>query len=316
MPFTIINTQAYFTGEARTHLEQNRCEIRYCALEDLTEDEFCREIRGVHAVIAGGEWYTPKVFAAADKLKIVARTGAGFDHVDIAAASEHGIWVTTTPGATSNAVADFTLGLILCILRNIPAMTQEIKAGEWKQFCGRELASLTVGIVGAGAIGREVIKRVRGFDATILAYDVQPDSTFAENWRVQYVSLDELMAQSDVVSLHTPLNEHTRGLIDERRLKLMKREAYLVNTSRPGVVDKAALVRALEAEEIAGAAIDVHHPHPTSPDDPLVRLDNVIATPWTAYNTEASVAKMCSTAARDVVKVLNGNPPSFPVNAL
>ena len=282
----------------------------------MTEDEFCREIRGVDAVIAGGERYTEKVFQAADKLKIVARTGAGYDKVDTVAAAKHSIWVTTTPGATSNAVADFTLGLILCVLRNIPAMVQEMKGGEWNQFRGRELASLTLGVVGAGSIGREVIKRARGFGARILAYDVQPDSAFAEKWQVQYVSLDELMAQSDVVSLHTPLNAQTRGLIDERRLKSMKREAYLVNTSRPEVVDKKALAKALGAKEIAGAAIDVHEPRPTTPDDPLVRLANVIATPWTAYNTEACIAKMCINAAKDAVRVLHGGTPRFPVNKL
>ena len=125
-----------------------------------------------------------------------------------------------------------------------------------------------------------------------------------------------VMARADIVSLHVSLNEETRGLIDQTRLKLMKRESYLVNTSRPAVVDKEALVKALEEKEIAGAAIDVHEPEPVSPDDPLVRLDNVIATPWTAYNTKEGNARMCIMAARDVVTVLQGGVPKFPVNKL
>ena len=316
MPFNVINTQHYLTNDARTFLEKNDCEILDDSLSNLTEDEFCREIRGIHAVIAGSEQYTDKVFRAADKLKIVARTGAGYDQVDLGAATKNAVWVTTTPGAGMHAVSDFTLGLILCLLRNIPAMVQEMKNGEWKQFAGRELADMTLGVIGVGVIGQEVIKKARGFGASVLAYDIYHDHTFAENWQIRYVSLDELMAQSDIVSLHTALNEHTQGLIDERRLKMMKKDAYLVNTSRPGVVVKDALINILKAKEIAGAAIDVHDPAPCAPDDSLVQLDNVIATPWTAYKTEEAIDRMCNTAVRDIVTVLRGETPHFPVNEL
>ena len=316
MSFAVINTAAYMTEEALSFLEENGCRVIDRELAGLREDEFCREIGGIDAVIADGERYSEKIFEAADRLKIVARTGAGYDRVNTVAASKHGIWVTTTPGATSNGMADFTLGLILCLLRNIPAMAQEMKEGVWKGFVGRDLASMTLGIVGAGSIGREVIKRAKAFGADILAHDIQADNQFAREWGVTYVSLDELMAKADIVSLHVSLNEETRGLIDQTRLKLMKRESYLVNTSRPTVVDKEALIKALAEKKIAGAAIDVHEPEPVSPDDPLVLLDNVIATPWTAYNTKEGSARMCITAARDVVTVLQGGVPKFPVNKL
>lgn len=317
MSSTVINTEEYLTEEARACLEENGCQVRDCALQRLTEDELCQKIRGIDAVIgAGSIWWTEKVFQSADKLKIVARTGVGYETIDLSAASKYGIWVTNTPGAPSYAVADFTLGLILCLLRKIPAMAQDMKNGKWKQFCGRELRSLTLGIVGVGSIGREVIKRARDFGAKILAYDIVQDHEFAEEWQVQYVPLDELIAQSDVVSLHVPLNEKTKGLIDQRRLKLMKKQSYLVNTSRPAVVEKEALVKALEARKIVGAAIDVHDPAPCQPDDPLVLLDNVIATPWTAYKTDEAIARMSITAAKDVVTVLHGGVPEFPVNKL
>lgn len=316
MPFNVINTQHYLTNDARTCLEKNDCEIIDDSLSDITEDDFCRTIRGIDAVIAGSERYTDKVFKAADKLKIIARTGAGYDQVDLRAATKNAVWVTTTPGAGSHAVSDFTIGLILCLLRNIPAMAQEMKNGEWRQFTGRELSSMTVGVIGAGAIGQEVIKKARGFGANILAFDVYHDHAFAENWQIRYVPLDELMAQSDIVTLHTALNEHTQGLIDERRLKLMKKDAYLVNTSRPDVVDKSALINALKEKQIAGAAIDVHDPAPCPPSDSLVQLDNVISTPWTAYKTEEAIDRMCDTAVNDIVTVLKGGAPRFPVNEL
>ena len=315
MAFTVVNTSAYLTDEARAHLAENACRVEDRRLARLTDEDYRAAMRGVAGVIAGGpELWPEKAFELAGALKIIARTGVGVDNVDLAAATEHGVWVTNTPTATSTAVADFTLGLILSLLRNIPAMARDMKRGEWNQFCGRELGSLTLGVIGTGSIGREVVIRATGFGARILAYDILPDDEFAEKWQLEYVGLDELMAQSDVISLHVPLTGETRGLIDERRLGLMKMSSYLVNTSRPAVVDKEALVAALKARSIAGAAIDVHDPAPCRPDDPLVALDNVIATPWTAYKTQECISRMCITAARDVVAVLHGDRPRFPVN--
>jgi len=314
MSFTVVNAIPFLTAEAKALLEQSGCHIKQLDLAKFTEDEICETLRGVNATIAGGEHYTENVFRAADRLKVVARTGVGYDHVDTLAAADHGVWVTTTPGATSAAVADFTLALILSLLRHVPGMAQEMKGDTWNQLTGLELASMTLGVVGTGSIGREVIKRAAAFGTKVIAYDLQQDADFAEQWHVQYLPLDELMAQSNIVSLHVPANEETIGLIDERRIKLMKREAYLVNTSRPNVLVKDALVQALEANAIKGAAIDVHDTVPCPPGDPLVHLDNVIATPWAAYKTQEAIANMCITAARDVVAVLQGGKPRFPVN--
>lgn len=318
MKWSVQNTQAYFSAEAQTCLEDNGCEVTFRQWAEVPEEEelLCQAIQGVDAIIAGCEWYTRTVFEAADRLKIVARTGAGYDHIDLAAASDHGVWVTNTPDATSPAVADFTIGLILSLLRDVHKMAAEMKRGKWEKRRGREMGSATLGIVGTGSIGREVIKRARGFGSTVLAYDVQEDQDFASAWQVTYVPLADLVAQSDIVSLHVPLNPHTKGLIDERRIGLMKPGAYLVNTSRPAVIDRVALLDALRAGKIAGAALDVHDPAPTPPDDPLVGMDNVLATPWTAYNTEAAVARMSITAARDVLAVLQGRTPSHPLNQI
>ena len=314
MAFSVIDATPYLSDEAKAYLQDHKCQVKQCTVGGLSPDEFCRELEGVEAVVDGGEHWTADMFERSGQLKILARRGVGVDSVDVTAATKHGVWVTNTPGATDHAVADFALGLIICLLRNIPSAAQDMKDGKWNRFRGKELRSLTLGVVGTGAIGKEVIKRAHRFGAKILACDVAPDKEFAELWPVQYVSLDELMARSDIVSLHCSLNEGTRGLINARNLGLMKKDAFLVNTSRAQVVDKQALLAVLQAKRIAGAAIDVHDPAPCPPNDPLVALDNVIATPWTAYNTEESVSYMCITAAKETIAVLEGGTPKFAVN--
>ena len=318
MHLKVINalSASALTQEARSLLAANGCEIVDCVLARLSEEQICEQVRGVHGVIAGGERWTVRVFAAADKLRIVARYGVGYDRVDLDAATRRGIWVTNTPGATSPAVADLTIGLILCLLRHIPQLVQDMRDGKWQPRRGRELGSLTLGIVGAGSIGRAVIKRARGFGTRVLAYDIAPDSEFAAAWQVEYVELDDLLSQSDVVSLHCSLNEGTRRLIDARRIALMKKDAYLVNTARAPVVDKEALVQALRTKAIAGAALDVWSPDPCAPDDPLLLLDSVVPTPWTASRTEEGAERMSMASVREVITVLQGGTPHSPVNKL
>ena len=310
----VINAAPDLTEEAFAHLSLARCEVAYCHLDDLTEDQQCARIRDADAVIADDERWTKKMFAVAKKLKIVARVGAGFDAIDLDAADRHGIWVTNTPTATSNAVADWTIALILELLRSVHVSIRELKEGTWRHRRGRELTSMTVGVVGSGQIGRKVIQRVRGFDAVALAYDVAPDHEFARQFQVRYVSLEELLAQSDIVTLHCPLSEQTSGLINESTLKQMKPNAYLVNTARPGIVIKEDLVNALQSGVLGAAAIDVHEPKFLAPDDPFLNLDNVIATPWNAFNTVDSCAAMSITAAQEIVRVLSGEVPNHPVN--
>ena len=318
MSFKVINTQAYLTDEARKYLEDNDCRIEFVDLGKLDDASFSAALEGVHGVIAGGEWWTDKTLGAgaSDSLKSVARTGTGVDHIDLEAASKHGIQVTNTPGATSHAVADLTIGLFLCLLRDIPGVIMNMKKGIWEQSRGRELGSMTVGVVGAGAIGKEVIKRARGFGSPILAYDVLEDSDFAKEYQVKYVPLEELVSNSDIVSLHCPLMKETEGLISKKLISLMKKDAYLANFSRAQIVDREALIRALSSGAIAGAAIDVHDPAPCDPDDALVMLDNVLPTPWMAYSTRECIARMCMGAARDLVAVLRGEKTAYPVNKI
>lgn len=315
MSYTVLNTQADLTEEAKAYLQKNGCTIRFEPLAyGLSEDEICQELRGADAVLAGNEGYTEKVFEAGEWLRIVARVGVGYDNVDLAAATRHGVWVTNTPGATTPGVAEFTIGLMLCLLRHIPAMVHDMQRGRWNRQRGRELGSLTVGVIGAGSIGKEVIKLARAFGSEVLAYDVVQDDEFARAYRIRYVSLDQLMAESDIITIHCSLNQDTRGLIDAPRLGLTKKGACLVNTARASIVDKAALIETLESGQLAGAALDVHDPAPCSLDDALARLDSVIATPWTAANTDGVCVRASIMATRDVVRVLKGGVPEFALN--
>jgi D-3-phosphoglycerate dehydrogenase len=320
MAHRVINTQAYLTDEARKILIDSGCEIidKYIpakfTLDVNCGDEYSEAIMGADAVVAGGELYSSEYLDLLKNMKILARTGVGVDGIDLDTAARKGIWVTNTPMATAGAVSDFSVCLILSLLRNVPGMAAEMRAGAWNQFVGRELTGCTVGVVGTGAIGRATIKKLSGFDTRVIAFDIAPDAAFASACNFEYVELDALLAESDIVTLHVPHNPATDKLMDARRLGLMKPTASLVNTSRPGVIDKDALIAALQGAAIAGAAIDVHYPAPCEPNDPLVALDNVIATPWSAFGTAESVGAMCSGAASEIATVLGGGTPEFPVN--
>lgn len=316
MAFKVINTESFLIEPARSHLETNDCEVIENHLAEISQDEFCEAIRGIEGVVSGGELYTPRVFEAADKLKVIARIGAGYDKIDLDAATKHGVWVCNTPGVNRHAVADLALALILNVARGIPTMMNEMKAGKWRAITGMELSTATVGVVGTGWIGREMVKRLVGCGSTVLVYDVVQDAEFAEENGCEYVPLDDLLSRSDIVTLHCALTDESRGMMDARRLALMKPTAYLVNTSRPEVIDKDMLINALKTGVIAGAGIDVHDPHPAAPDDPLVHLDNVIATPWCAGYSHDAVRAMCMGACEEVVRVLHGEAPFWPVNKL
>jgi len=317
MSFKLMNSCHYTSETAKAFLKENDCELAdLVPLKSMTEDELCEQVKDLDGIISAGEKWTEKVFQAADHIKIIARTGAGTDTIDKEAATSHGVWVTNTPGATSNAVADFALTLMLATISNLPQRIQDLKDGNWKLVLGREMGSMTLGIVGLGSIGKMVAKRAKGFGTNVIAFDVYQDPAFATEHGVKYVSLDELMSQSDIITIHTDLNEKTQGMIGRKELDLMKSGSYVINTSRPQVVDKEVLIEKLRSKEIAGAGIDVHNPAPCSPDDPLASLDNVIATPWSSYQTQEGIEAMMNMAAKEIVAVLKGEIPKYAVNSL
>lgn len=264
-------------------------------------------LQGVHALIAGSEPLTERVLQKASKLAIIARTGVGTDNIDLRAARARGIRVTITPGLTSRAVADLTMGLLLCLARRVCFSDRAVRGGKWERSIGVDLEGRVLGILGLGAIGKLVSRRALAFDMRVVACDPIRDEAFAASHGIQYIDLQDLLTQSDFVSLHLPLTDATVGLLAERELRAMKPTAYLINTARGRLVKESALVRALREQWIAGAALDVFATEPPT-GSPLLRMDSVILTPhigaWTAEAWQA----MAEQAAAEVVRALKGEP--------
>ncbi|WP_276356253.1 phosphoglycerate dehydrogenase [Cohnella caldifontis] len=250
--------------------------------------------------------YTPvddRLLEQAPRLQIVCKHGVGVDNIDLEAAKRRGVWVTNVPDGNATAVADFTFGLLLALARRIEETSRRTKAGEWPQVLGGEVGGKTLGVVGLGRIGKEVVRRARGFGMSILAFDPYPDQRFAEEYGVSFVTLEELLRQSDYITLHMPLTETTRHLIGAAELGVMKRGSFLVNASRGGLVDESALYGALKEGRLAGAALDVFE-HEPAREHPLFSLDNFIATPHAAGYTREAITNVGVACARNVADVL------------
>ncbi len=280
-----------------------------------SEAGLVEELRGVAATLASVEPYTERVLAAAPDLRVISRTGVGFDAIDVAAATRRGIAVCTTPGANHHSVADLALALILACARGLVRGDRWVRSGGWMpQPEGIELRGATVGVVGTGLIGREVVKRLSGFEPRILAYDVVQTPELVERFGVRYVSLGELLAGSDFVTLHAPLLPETRGLIGVDALRTMKPSAFLVNTARGPLVDERALAEALAAGTIAGVGLDVFEEEPLPPSSPLRELENVILLPHVAGVTGASRVAMSRMSVENAALVLRGETPLSCLN--
>ncbi|HSG82466.1 MAG TPA: hydroxyacid dehydrogenase [Gemmatimonadota bacterium] len=266
---------------------------------------------------------TAEILAGAERLKVIGRAGVGVDNIDIDFAAGRGIVVLNVPAGNVISVAEHTLALILSMVRQIPQAQASLARGEWrrKHFQGVELHGKTLGLAGAGRIGAEVAKRARAFGMRVIAYDPYLSDERAEQLGVELVTLSRLLEEADVVSVHTPLTEETRGMIGARQLALMKPDAYLVNAARGGVVDEVALVEALQEGRLAGAALDVFEHEPLPADSPLLKLDNVVAVPHIGAATreaQVNVAVEISKAVRDELVRISPNgaaASSFSRNA-
>lgn len=255
-----------------------------------SEDELVILIKDVDALIVRSKpMVTRKVIEAAGKLKIIGRSGVGLDNIDLEAAKEKGIKVINTPGAPANSVAELTIGLMLAVLRKIAYADRRLREGEWvkKQCLGYELRGKTLGVIGMGRIGREVARIAHhGFGMKIIYYDViRCPKEIEEELKTECVDLETLLRRADIVTIHVPLTPQTKHLINEERLKLMKTTSFLINTSRGGVIDTKALVKALKEGWIAGAGLDVFDEEPLPKNHPLTSLDNVVLTPHIGAST-------------------------------
>jgi D-3-phosphoglycerate dehydrogenase len=279
-----------------------------------TEEELIDLLRGIDGAIVSTDPFTARVIQAADRLRVISRTGVGYDAVDVPAATKRGVIVTTTPGVNRHAVADWALALILCCARKVPENLAEVRRGAWTRHEGMDLAGKTLGVVGLGTIGKEVAKRAKAFGMRLLAFDLVQDLPFAAGQGIAYVPLEDLLRQSDFVSIHCFLNAATRHLINAERLLLMKPTAFLINTARGGIVDTEALYRALHAKRIAGAGLDVFEGEPLRADSPLRALENVYLSPHTAGSTADARRLSGATAAENLIRALRGERPDGIVN--
>jgi glyoxylate reductase len=252
-------------------------------------------------------------------LKVVANMAVGYDNVDVPACTARGVVVTNTPGVLTETTADLTWALLMAAARRVVEGDRFTREGRWKTWgpmllLGQDVHHATLGIVGLGRIGAEVAKRGRGFDMRLLYTSRTRKPELELELGLEHVPLDDLLRQSDFVSLHTPLTPETRGLIGARELSLMKPTSILINTARGSVVDQQALTEALRERRIGGAALDVFEVEPIPPDDPLLELENVVVLPHIASASTATRGRMARMAAENCLAALAGRRPANPIN--
>ncbi len=296
-------------------------EVHYHDSADgLSAEELSAAVAGQQALVCQ---LTDKIDAAlidaADALKVIANVAVGFDNIDVAAATERGIAVTNTPGVLTDTTADLAFTLLMAAARRITEAERFLRAGRWRQWridllCGHDIHHQTLGILGLGRIGHAMARRARGFDMRVIYHDpvrATPDEERESG--IEYVEREALFRESDFVSIHVPLNQHTRHLVGAPEFDLMKQTAVLVNTSRGPVVDEKALAEALAEKRIAAAGLDVFESEPTV-EPALLALDNVVLVPHIASASIQTRTRMCTMAADNVVAVLAGERPPNPVN--
>lgn len=270
---------------------------------------------GMDAVLASMDKFTADVLGsdAAGTLKIISRWGVGYDAIDVPAATRNGVVVGYTPGLLNETVADCAFALLLTMARRIHLGHIGMMQGEWKPAWGNDVFGKTIGIIGCGRIGLAMAQRATGFNMRLLGYDVAP-SDEARKRGIEFVSLDELLSQSDFVTLHAALTPANRGLLGEAQLRRMKPTGYLINTARGALVDEAALARVLEEKRIAGAALDAFSTEPLPAEHPLRKAPNVLLTPHLASFARETGERVSMAAAEAIVELMNKRRPKWIVN--
>ncbi len=315
MTYNVLVTARAFwiSGQAaRAALESAGCQVQDSPQAGpVPEERLIELLQDCRAVVASSDPYNARVFAACPQLEIVSRCGVGTDSVDLAAATEAGVLITNTPGAMTDAVADYAFALMLGAARRLVESDALMRSGGWGEFAGTLVCGKTLGLVGFGQIGQGVARRAAGFGMRILAYDpplaaAGPGALPEGLPAITFTDLDDLLAQSDFVSVHAPSTPETRGLFNAERFARMKPTAYFINTARGALVDEAALINALEAEQIVGAAIDVYRQEPLPPDHPLRRAPRCLLTPHNAFNAAEAAAGMSLFSAENILRLRRG----------
>lgn len=312
----LVTPTSYGKNDTRlkTKLEAQVGEVIYNPTgKPLTSTEVAQLLPGIDGYIAGLDGIDANALQSADRLKVIARYGVGVDSVDLAAAREKGIVVTNTPGANSVSVAELALGLMLALARQIPEAVEAVHQGKFPRYTGVSLEGKTIGILGLGSIGKQLARRLSGFDCKIVAYDPYADAAFARDNHIEIAAMDEVIKQADFISLHLPLLHETRGIVNDTFLSKMKKGSFLINTSRGEAIDEDALLRALQSGHLKGAGLDAFAVEPPDPKNPLLALPQVIATPHLGAQTDGATSNMGWFAMRDCLAVLKNEKPTFRV---
>lgn len=315
----VVITQQFFDEESVAYLKANGCDVTISKLPGgkpdgtLSHDELVDLLGGANGWIVGHARVTRELLAALPDLIVISRRGVGYDRVDVEAARDLGRVVTIAVGGNEAAVADLAIGLMLGIGRRIGESQEAMKAGKWSILTGTDLARKTVGLVGLGRIGRQVVQRLKAFDTRILVSAPRPDEEYAQAMGLTYAPPETLFAESDYISLHAPLTPETRFLVSDRTIPLMKSDTIVINTARGGLVEDAHLLAALREKRLGGAGLDVFmseaDPAYKPVTEELIRLPNVAATPHAAASTREALALTNMIASQSIVAVFDGTSP-------
>lgn len=294
--------------------------LRACAQVDvkttMKPEELTKIIGDYEALIVRSQTQvTDKIIEAGKKLMVIGRAGVGIDNINVDAATQRGIIVVNAPTGNTISATEHTIALMLALSRHIPQAYISLKGGKWdrNKFTGTELRGKTLGIIGLGNIGAEVARRARSFEMKLLGFDPFVSAERASQLQVNMVPFEQLLKQSDFITLHIPLNDKTRGLIGEKEIAMMKPTARIINCARGGIIDEELLARVVAEKRIAGAAVDVFTKEPAT-DNPLIKVDGIIVTPHLGASTEEAQVTAARDVAEQIADVLNGKPARYAVN--
>ncbi len=283
----------------------------------LSPDELQDAVDGYDALIVRSETkVTREIIAATSRLQVIGRAGVGVDNIDVAAATEKGVLVVNAPTGNAISAAEHAIALMLALARHIPEANTSLRAGRWERnrFLGTEIRGKTMGVIGLGQVGAEVARRARGLEMQVIAHDPFISEERARMLGADLVPFEQLLRESDFISVHTTLTEGTRGLVGEAELRSMKPTARIINTARGGIVEEAALEKALREGWIGGAALDVFGTEPVT-DHPLFSLNNVVVTPHLGASTAEAQERVAVDVAEQIMAILSGEPARYAVNA-
>lgn len=276
-------------------------------------DESVAELQVADALLAGSEYITAEMLPLIPNLRVIARTGVGYDRIDVEAATQHNVLVTITPTANHAAVAEHAFALLFAISKRVVLGDRATRAGQWPRELTEPIRGKTLGILGLGRTGKSMADRAQAFGMTVLAHDPFASHEYASEQNIELVDLSDLAQRSDVLSIHCPDNESTRGIVNHSLFEQMKPTAILINTARGPIVNQADLVRALQRGEIRAAGLDVYETEPPLADNPLFALDNVVLTPHSAGGEKLAMRDMAIESAQCIVSLFAGDWPEGAV---